>query len=136
MNNPCALLQLGLQLPPHPTGVADEGAYTCPALTSFGFNFVNRQLRVEGDLGCAGIPPKRDECQLLRTHWSAKINRNFAKPFEVTIRKKVDQIFIGRTIQNQTMRALLRVVRRKEQYGFAKIRVTETRVRNQELPAK
>jgi hypothetical protein len=70
------------------------------------------------------------------SHWSSKINWNFAESLEVLVGEEIRQALVSRAVNNQPVGSFLWVVRRKKQNGFSEIRVAKARMRHQKLASQ
>ena len=65
--------------------------------------------------------------------WSSKKHGNFTERVEFVVGKKVGQILVRRPVQNESMSSFLAVMGGKKQDCLSEIRVTQVRMRHQEL---
>src|SRR6478672_3104143 len=69
----------------------------------------------------------------MRPNRPPDVNRNSTESIQLVIRKKIGKTFVRRTVQDQAMRSLLGVMSRTRGAGYARIGVTQARMRHQKL---
>ena len=132
LHEPGVLREFGLELALAPSGISDECAHDCAVLVERGARFFQDEVVLAFHLFAHRLPSEGRKDELVGSNRAADEHGNPAERAEFLIRQNVRHRAARRAVQHDAERAFLGVVGGKEENRFAKVRVQETRVRDQE----